>query len=171
MNSLHCISLGQVQININQVLLLLFVDRMERTNVSIITYGINTPVGKALHSRIFKQPDVFHEPMDVRQFMSRGSSHGNRYRVHGNADCKITQISLLDNPRFFDAVSHLVSKIELNDNSKIYTLHCSTGTSHSHGVAKAVCERVLNVALHGPTSGLRRFNAKVFSDNADHNNN
>ena len=111
------------------MLLFTLVDRMEQItkqrNVAIITFGIHKPVGKALHASILKRPDKFHPPLDARRFMYRDPRHGKRYKVEHDkdADWKCTQLSLLDDPRFFDAVRAFVSNIEVGDNTKIHSVY------------------------------------------------
>ena len=107
-------------------------------------------------------PDEFHTPVDVRQWLARDPVHGKRYRVshQENADFLTTQISVLDDSRFYQAVLELSSQIEQFTSSKILPLYCSAGIHRVDAVSKATVNRVLNKIEVGL---CRSYNAKIFS--------
>jgi hypothetical protein len=146
-------------------------DYSSMQSISILCYGARAQTVVAMAQIAHDHPDLYYKPVDVRRFMRADPGQpGRRYRAEHttNADFIATQLALLDDPHFFDAVAYFYELCETlpfgdpgpNDCGKVLPLFCSAGVRRSDGIAKAVADKILNKLRR---DGTRTFNAKVFS--------
>ena len=115
--------------------------------VAIITYGIKTEQGKAALKILKANPDLYHEPVDVRQLLLKDLVKSLRTYTQNAGDLQV-QRSLLDARCFFMCCADLVMTIldgyHAGHDNKPHTIYCTAGIHRCDGVAKFLSHRVLN---------------------------
>ena len=91
---------------------------------SIITYGVNSPLGRKLAEMIRDHPELYYEPLDIRQCMPRDPAGRHRlFKVSHteNGDAVRTQMAMMNDTRFYPAVLHVVNTIEQHAMAEAFT--------------------------------------------------
>jgi hypothetical protein len=132
---------------------------IEGQPVSIITFGVGTPEGKALFAHIKENDAQYYPPIDIRDHF-----YGGHKKL---ADDTVTAViaNLLEDKRFYNVCRAVAEVIEHNADAIIKTLPLFDQTGDwSDGIAKAVAHRVFNNQMRMNSDGIdeRVYNVRVF---------
>ena len=140
------------------------------TPIAIIVAGQHAKQGAAMIKLALSQPDKFHAPIDVRQWLHRDPrqpSEGKQWQVQNwmNADYLPCQLEGLRQPAFVECVRSVAEMMALDAaDRKVWVVYCTAGQHRSDGVSKAVTTRVFNAEW----GEERLYNCNIFSlSNAD----
>jgi len=89
---------------------------LNAVRVVFVSYGIHTDQGAKFHQYCLDNPEVFYVPLDIRKILWNDPWFSKRYKVlhTSSGDDPKTQVAILDDPRYYDAVLHVWKHIQVD---------------------------------------------------------